>query len=97
EASQNGLGDLMPAKLTDRSTMTSPFLPPQGRVDGDGGAFAVLHRFDGQVLAARDTVAAGPDAGHRGPEIRIDFDAAVLQFKRVGAERAGNEALPDGL
>src|SRR6185437_3079717 len=87
----------MPAKLTDRSTMTSPFLPPQGRVDGHGGALAVLDRFHRQILAARDAIAAGPDVRQRGLEFLIDLDAAVLQLQRVGAERAGDEALADGL
>src|SRR6188768_2227674 len=61
EASQNGLGDLMPRKVVVRSAMSFP----QETVDGEGGQLAVLHGRDRQVLSAKHAVAARPHARQR--------------------------------
>ena len=54
---------------------------------------------DGQVVAADDAVAAGPDLGQRGAALGIDLDAAGLERDRRAAavERRRLEALADRL
>src|SRR5262245_23884162 len=64
EASQNGLGDLMPTKFVRRSAIfrasSNQFvLSAQHPVDCLRRDLAVLHRRHRQVLAAGDAVAAG--------------------------------------
>ncbi len=54
---------------------------------------------DGEVVAAEDAVAAGPDFCQRGAAFGIDLDAAGLHCDRSAAavERSGIEALADRL
>ena len=48
-------------------------------VDRFGGVAAVGDGDDGEILAAGDAIAAGPDAGQRGAALVVDLDAAALQ------------------
>ena len=51
------------------------FRAPQVPVDIDGGQFTVLYGTDRQVVAADDTVAAGPDLVVRCPVAGIDDES----------------------
>ena len=60
---------------------------------------AVLDRGDGEVLAAGNAVAAGPDAGDRRAALAVDGDPTVRQLDQFArAIRVGRqEGLPDRL
>src|SRR5688572_30265639 len=98
EASQKGLGDLMPRKVVVRSAMS--LLP--GRevvIDGMRGELAVLHRGDGEIFTAGYTVAAGPDSGKRSATFLVHADAVLFELEdlRGIAEFIPEHFLADGL
>src|SRR6187399_2778599 len=95
EASQKGLGDLIPRNVVVRSAMSFP----QKTVDGEGGHFAVLHGGHSQVLSAKDTVAAGPHSGQRSFSFVVAHNASVFQFDYLGrlSDRVRQHFLPDRL
>src|SRR5262245_10864801 len=106
EASQNGLGDLMPTKLVRRSAMTvlpfsrSLFRAAQEAVDGVGGDLPVLDALHGQIGAAGDAVAAGPHVAERGFHVVVHGDLAIRDiegFPRLAVDRVFHELLPDRL
>src|SRR5215470_9338405 len=80
EASQNGFGDLMPARLERRSAMISVLLgsrrlsAPQVAVDRVRGDLAVLHTAHRKIEAGH-AIAAGIDAGQRGLPVLVHGDA----------------------
>ena len=72
----------------------------QKTVDRERGELAVLHGGHGEILAAGDAVAAGPDAGQRRPALFVDDDpvlSSVRRFLRGVAETVPQHLLPDGL
>src|SRR6516225_10208949 len=82
DASQNGLGDLMPAKSMDRSAMAH--LQGRGRageerMNGRGGAFAVLHGHHGAGGSCRPHgIAAREDLGAAGQMSGVDGDITLV-------------------
>src|SRR5688572_30144537 len=96
EASQNGLGDLMPRNVVVRSAMS--FLP-QKTVDGERGDFAVLHGGDGEILAAEHAITAGPHAGQRSAPLVVHEDPVLLQVENLRGvgEMLPQDFLADGL
>ena len=71
---------------------------PQIPVDGDRGELAVLHRGDGQVVAGRDAVAAGPYAGKGRALFVIDNELSPVTLQqhivRAGFRRLGRASPP---
>src|SRR4029453_19664643 len=78
EASQKGLGDVMPRNLVVRSAISRT--SPQESVDGQGSDLAVLHGGHGQIAAAVDAVAASPYTRQRSPSFRVDRDSILAQL-----------------
>src|SRR5579872_4233497 len=91
EASQNGLGERMPAKVVARSAMSPLLGVGQHAVDRLGGDLAVLHRLYGQIRSG-DAVAPGKDARQRRLPLGIDNDAPALQ-RRCVLDRRHDEML----
>src|ERR1039458_4506504 len=85
EASQNGLGDLMPAKLVRRSAMFFHLARRERRqmlMDCLGGQLAILYSHDGGSHAGRaNTIADCIDAGYIGLEARVYVDKTFLGFQ----------------
>src|ERR1700758_4297547 len=77
EASQNGLGERIPAKLMLRSaTRHQPFMNRPRR------EFTVLHRHHGRSSASpTDAVASGVNAGQTGFKISIHPDESFFRFE----------------
>src|SRR5688572_14845109 len=94
----------MPTKLVRRSAMSvlpsSLFRAAQVAVDGVGGDLAVLDALHGEIGAAGDAIAAGPDVGERGLHLLVHRDLAVgevQRFLRLAVDRVFHELLPDRL
>ena len=76
------------------------FAPRRVAVDGVGGDLAVLDALHGEIGAAGDAVAAGPDVGERGLHLLVHRDLAVRevqQFLRLAVDRVLHELLADRL
>src|SRR5579872_731303 len=76
EASQNGLGERMPAKSMRKSAMLRLREP---LVNGERGSLTVLHRHHGRCRAGRaNTISAREHAGDGSFELVGHFDESVL-------------------
>src|SRR5262245_32310686 len=94
DASQNGFGDLMPAKSMPRSAIRYLLLPkPVDRGSRDLSVLGGHHR--GCRTSGPDTIAAGEDTRKAGLEFGVHLDEAALGFE---AESRGNNGflLADG-
>src|ERR1035437_804954 len=85
EASQNGLGDLMPAKLIRRSAMLF-HLARRGRrqllMDCLGGQLAILNgHYAGSHAGGANAIAYCIDAGYIGLEARVYVNKSLLRFQ----------------
>src|ERR1043166_5585835 len=104
EASQKGLGLLIPTNVLVRSAMGllrhsrgggNPSRASDGAVGGDRRALPMLHRFHGEVAAAVGAVAAGPDLRERRAAFGVDDDAAAIELDG-GSDGCRDERLADG-
>src|SRR5579862_2955046 len=78
DATQNGFGDLMPAKLTDKSAMRGSVVRArEHRVDAPRRAFAVGHRMHHLVPAVRAIAARKHTRQVRPARRRIALDCAA--------------------
>src|SRR4051812_24139794 len=92
EATQNGLGDLMPARLVERSAMTERIGKPLGRGGSGGNA-----RGSGGIVAAA-TFGGRGGRGHRHAGKGDRRDAITETGKGVGPQRqAGLEIETENL
>src|SRR5882724_127322 len=92
EASQNGFGERMPAKLILRSAIGhQPFM------NGPSGQLSVLHRHHGGSRApCTNAIPPGINARPIGFEVCVDLDKSLLGLEL--AERSqGGLLLPNGL
>src|SRR5690349_7266241 len=81
----------MPRNVVVRLAMS---LTSHEAIDGNRGDLAVLYRGHGEILAAEDTIAAGPHAAQRGAALIVDEDAVLLEVEDL---RGVAEAIPENL
>ena len=59
---------------------------------GFGGSAAIVDGGNGQILAARHTIAASPNAFHAGAFFRVDLNTSATQGKRASGHINGRLA-----